>query len=94
MANSSMLALPTMTASAAASFSVIVASYGGTKLARIFEAQVVLIPLVHILSFSAPGMPASGETLSPRASFSSTRLAWASAASGVRVINDWMVEST
>ena len=88
MANSSRLALPTMTASAAASFSVTVASYGGTKFASIFEAHVVLIPFVHILSFNAPGIPASGETVSPRAIFSSTAFALAIAVSCVRVIND------
>ena len=88
IANSSRFALPTITASSAASFSVMVASYGGTKFARILEAQVVFTPLVHILSFNAPGMPASGAIVSPRAILASTAAACCSAVSAVRVMNE------
>ena len=45
-ANSSMLALPVMTASEAISFSITVALYGGLKLPSILDAQVVSVPLV------------------------------------------------
>ena len=41
-----MLALPTNTAPSARSFAITVASKGGTKFSRIFDAQVVLTPLV------------------------------------------------
>src|SRR5579864_857434 len=46
IANSSMLALPTNTAPSARSFAITVASKGGTKFSRIFDAQVVFTPLV------------------------------------------------
>src|ERR1700680_4793364 len=46
IANSSMLALPTKTAPLARSRAITVASYGGTKFSRIFEAQVVRTPRV------------------------------------------------
>ena len=48
IANSSRLALPTKTAPAARSRSITVASNGGTKSPRIFEAQVVRTPRVQI----------------------------------------------
>ena len=55
MANSSWFSLPSSTAPRSCSFSQEVASYGGMKSARIFEAQVVLTPLVRKISFSASG---------------------------------------
>ena len=60
MANSSILVLPTITAPAALSLVMAVASYGGTKFSRILEAQVVRRPLVHITSLIARGMPHNG----------------------------------
>ena len=52
----------------------------------ILEAQVVRMSLVQMLSFTATGMPAKGDRLSPLASSSSTALAWSIAESRVRVI--------
>src|SRR5579859_3107305 len=59
IANSSILALPTKTAPAARSLAMTVASYGGTKLPRIFDAQVVRIPRVRKISLMANGIPHS-----------------------------------
>src|ERR1051326_5634429 len=56
IANSSMLVLPTITAPAAFSLATAVPSYGGTKLPRIFEQQVVRMPLVIKIFLSAIGM--------------------------------------
>ena len=62
IANSSMFVRPRNTASAARSFSTIAASYGGRKLASIFDAQVVNSPFVQIKSFTATGKPPSNPT--------------------------------
>ena len=56
---------------AALSFSITVASYGGIQPSRIFEAAVVSMPLVTIMSLMAIGTPAS----SGRAALSSADLA-------------------
>src|SRR4051794_14655315 len=59
IANSSMFVLPISTASASRSLRMTVASYGGRKSLSIFEAQVVVSPLVHSRSLMAIGRPAS-----------------------------------
>ena len=58
-ANSSRFVLPSSGMPAALSFSMTVASYGGTQPSRIFEAAVVTMPLVTIMSLIAIGTPAS-----------------------------------
>src|SRR5436190_16608727 len=60
MANSSRFVFPTTHAPASTTHRVIVASYGGHQLPRMREEQVVLMPAVQKLSFSAIGTPASG----------------------------------
>ena len=60
MANSSIFNFPRITVSDFFNSSITHASYGGIYCSSIFEAQVVFIPFVHILSFTAHGMPASG----------------------------------
>jgi hypothetical protein len=65
IANSSMFDLPSITAPALASRSTTVASYGGTKFSRIFEAQVVRTPFVQNTSLSAIGAPSSGPSGRP-----------------------------
>ena len=85
IANSSMLALPVMTASEAISFSITVALYGGLKLPSILDAQVVSVPLVQMLSLMAIGIPASADSVSPLARFLSTVSACASADSSATV---------
>ena len=70
-ANSSRLVLPNSGMPAALSFSMTVASYGGTQPSRILEAAVVSMPLVTIMSLMAIGTPAS----SGRAALSSADLA-------------------
>src|SRR3954469_10537612 len=65
MANSSRLVLPTNTAPAAARRSTTVASYGGRHPSRIRDEQVVAMPLLHRLSFSATGTPARAPVRSP-----------------------------
>ena len=57
IANSSRLVLPMMMAPAFSRRSTTVASYGGTKPARIFEDAVVGTPAVHMLSLIATGTP-------------------------------------
>src|SRR5208282_5291740 len=47
IANSSMFVLPTKMAPSARSFAIVVASYGGTKFSRIFDAHVVRTPRVQ-----------------------------------------------
>src|SRR5450755_1978902 len=83
MANSSMLVLPTSTASAARRRATTVASYGGRqpasgveppvpsalRLVRSFEAQVVGASAVHRASLIAIGTPPSGPSVWPRARF-------------------------
>ena len=76
MANSSMFVLPRMTAPAALKRSMTVASYGLTKLPRIFEPHVVNQPLLQKMSFWASGMPVKGLAL-PAACMSSADRAWA-----------------
>src|SRR5438046_9785989 len=53
MANSSMLALPSITAPAAARRATTVASYGGTKPSSILEPHVVVTPRVQRTSLYA-----------------------------------------
>src|SRR5437764_9615745 len=65
IANSSMFDLPSRTAPAFASRSATVASYGGTKCSRIFEAHVVRMPLVQNTSLSVIGAPSSGPSARP-----------------------------
>ncbi len=60
MANSSRFVLPMMTPSAALSFWITSASYGAWKSSSIFDPQVVVPNVVHMLSFTASGTPASG----------------------------------
>src|SRR5256884_6988492 len=60
IANSSMLVLPRLTAPAASSRSITVASYGDTNRSRIFEPHVVRTPFVHSTSFTAVGTPSIG----------------------------------
>src|ERR1700754_1967366 len=79
MENSSMLVLPRMTAPAARSRVVIVASYGGCQPLRIFDPAVVGMSVVVNTSFSATGTPASGPSSSPAERRSSTLRAAASA---------------
>src|SRR3569623_2559683 len=71
IANSSLLSLPSMTAPSRQSCEVIVDSYGGTKLPRIFEHAVVRTSLVANRSLMPSGMPARGPP-SPFAIFAST----------------------
>ena len=85
IANSSMLAFPSMTMSCAASFSITVALYGGMKSSSIFEAQVVLMPSVQILSLIAMGMPQSTPAF-PASIFFCAAAASARARSAVTVI--------
>src|SRR3954470_6564244 len=84
MANSSMLALPSITAPAFHKFWVTVDSYGGTKLPSILLPAVVRTPLVQNRSLIASGKPSSAPP-SPLASFASDAAAMASAFSGVSV---------
>ncbi|CDB22400.1 unknown [Bifidobacterium bifidum CAG:234] len=65
---------------AALSFSMTVASYGGTQPSRIFEAAVVSMPLVTIISLMAIGTPASsGSAALSSALLASKASAWSSA---------------
>src|ERR1700730_7254514 len=86
IANSSILVLPTITASAASSRCTTVDEYGGLKFARIFEPHVVSSPLRQKMSLTAVGTPAKGPTASPRAMRASTSRAFASARSGSSVM--------
>src|SRR3954463_15430956 len=78
IANSSLLSLPSMTAPSRQSCEVIVDSYGGTKLPRIFEHAVVRTSLVANRSLMPSGMPAKGPP-SPLAFFASIARAMARA---------------
>ena len=60
MANSSIFVLPMMIIPAFSRRSMTSALYCGTKFSRIFDAQVVFLPLMQILSLTAIGTPASG----------------------------------
>src|SRR5215468_12386346 len=53
-----------------------VASYGGTKLLRMREPQVVRMPRVQRTSLIASGTPSSGRSGSPRRNRSSAMSAW------------------
>ena len=86
IANSSMLVLPRMTAPAASSRSITVASYGGTNRSRIFEPHVVRTPFVHSTSFTAVGTPSIGPFGRPVRHRSSAAEAAASARSRVTVM--------
>src|SRR2546421_12594098 len=78
IANSSLLSLPSITAPSRQSCEVMVDSYGGTKLPRIFEQAVVRTSLVANRSLIPSGMPASGPPL-PFRIFSSASRAMAHA---------------
>ena len=65
IANSSRFTFPTNTASCSFSFVTTVASYGATKFSSIFDAQVVLLSLMHILSLIEIGIPKHAPTLLP-----------------------------
>ncbi len=93
MANSSMLVLPRMTTSAAFSFLVRVASYGGTQPSRIFEPTVVGMSCVVKMSLSASGTPASGPSFSPASRLASTARACASAPSRSMCRKAWTFSS-
>src|SRR5262245_43096482 len=92
IANSSMLVLPIVTQPAAASRATTVASYGATKLLRIFEPQLVCTPCVQKMSLCAMGMPASVPPL-PAASARSAARACSSASSSVTVMKLLSFES-
>src|SRR5690625_4723402 len=64
-ANSSIFVLPKIGIPAAFKCVTTVASYGGTKSASIFEADVVRTPSVHRLSLSAIGTPSSAGVSPP-----------------------------
>ena len=85
IANSSMLALPTKTASCSRRRATTVQSMIGTKRSSIREPAVVWTPFVESTSLSASGMPVSGAA-SPARSRSSAASACASAASSVIVM--------
>src|ERR1700724_4040649 len=78
IANSSLLSLPSITAPSRQSCEVMVDSYVGTKLPRIFEHAVVRTSLVANKSLMPSGMPASGPP-SPLAIFASIARAMARA---------------
>src|SRR4029079_10611082 len=82
IANSSLLSLPSMTAPSRQSCEVMVDTYVGTKLARIFEHAVVRTSLVANRSLIPSGMPASGPP-SPLAILASIPRAMSRALSGV-----------
>ena len=86
MANSSMLCFPRSTAPEARTFCVTIASYGGSKSARIRLPQVVRTPRVQKMSLSPTGTPCSGPSGSPRACSSSHAAARAFALSGRTVM--------
>src|SRR6185369_4450258 len=85
IANSSMFALPIVTAFAPASRATTVASYGGTKPSSMRDPHVVRIPFVQKISLCTKGIPQSGAA-APRASAASARSAAASAAASACVI--------
>ena len=60
-----MLVFPIMTAPAFSRFITASAEYVGTKPSNILDAQVVGIPFVQRLSFTATGTPARGPVSSP-----------------------------
>src|SRR6476469_998284 len=82
IANSSLLSLPSITAPSRQSCEVMVDSYVGTKLPRIFEHAVVRTSLVANRSLIPSGMPASGPP-SLLAILASAAVAIARAFSGV-----------
>src|SRR5882757_7111563 len=86
IANSSLLSFPSITAPSRQSCEVMVDSYGGTKLPRIFEHAVVRKSLVANRSLMPSGMPASGPP-SPLAILASAACAMARAWSGVSSTN-------
>ncbi len=71
MANSSMLARPTITAPASSRRCTAVAVYGATYPSRMRDAQVSRCPATLRLSLSATGTPASGPGSSPAATLRS-----------------------
>ncbi len=81
IANSSRFVLPITIPPAARMRSTTVAEYGGRQPSRIRDEQVVGMPRVQRLSFSATGTPASGPGSSPAATWSSTTTAAARASS-------------
>ena len=74
--------------------SIAVAEYGGIKFSKIFEPQVVRIPLVQILSFTAIGTPNKGFNVLVLVNSRSKAFARSSACSRVRVRKEFNLEST
>ena len=62
MANSSMFAFPIKIASCFFNLEITVASYGAIKFSSIFDAQVVLLFLIHMLSLIEMGIPKQAPT--------------------------------
>ena len=83
-ANSCVVVLPTSTVPAWANFSAQVASLSGMLSCRIFDPQVVGIPLVSTMSLRPIGMPCSGPFGRPAMIAASAARASASARSSVR----------
>ncbi len=76
-----MFTLPIKIASCFFNFEITVASYGATKFSSIFEAHVVLVSLMHMLSLIEIGIPKQSPTFSPDFIFLSILRAWSSALS-------------
>src|SRR5450759_4632484 len=93
IANSSQFALPTTMPPAARIRSTHVAVYGGRHPSRILEPQVVGVPRVQRLSFTAIGTPASGPGSSPRATVASMSSAARRASSARTSVNAWISPS-
>ena len=88
MANSSVLVLPTITAPAARSLRITVASKGGTKSSKIFEPHVAGTPSTRITSLIAKGIPSKAGNSAPSSASAnalSAAAASSSAASGSTV---------
>ena len=75
IANSSRFALPMKIASCCFNFDITVASYGATNSSSIFDAQVVFVPFMHMLSLIDMGIPKHAPTFSPDFIFLSISLA-------------------
>src|ERR1700729_1766597 len=89
-----MFVLPMRIAPAFLRRCVIVDSYGGCQSPRIFEPQVVGIPMVVNRSLTATGTPASGPSGSPALRLASTSRARARASSAATCRNALTLSST
>jgi hypothetical protein len=94
IANSSQFVFPASTAPPPDSRAQAVASYGGTYPSRILEPQVVRTPFVVKTSFSAVGIPATGDSGAPVDRYTSSSSARSCASSDVRVRNARISPST